>query len=460
MDSEALYLKLPIFAQQLACSFEGWRIQRTRFGPGFARALREAEERWKWDAARFENFRDERVRDMVRHAYRTTSFYRRAFDEQGIKPDSIRGLGDLYRLPIVGKSDVQQHIGDMTSDLVPSSQQISIHTSGTTGGGLRFTTTQSAVQEQWATWWRYRRLHGLVRLTWCGYFGGRSVVPLSQQRPPYWRINQPGHQILFSAYHLSPHALPNYIAILRERQPPWLHGYPSVLAVVATFMIERGLTLGYTPTHITTGAENLLPQQAAVIERAFGVAPLQHYGMAEAVANFSLCRQGRFHVDEDFAAVEFVPIPGILGHRVIGTNLTNLATPLLRYDVGDVVDLGEEQCDCGLPGRVVRSVDGRQEDHIVLRNGARLGRMDHIFKDMTAVREAQLYQNAPGVIRVRLVRNAWYGEKDEAMLLAEFRKRLGDEAEVKIDYVDQLSRTPRGKLRFVVSEIPESVSSV
>ena len=53
-------------------------------------------------------------------------------------------------------------------------------------------TTLAAIQEQWAIWWRYRRLHGLQFNTWCGYFGGRSVVPLTQKRPPLWRFNRAG----------------------------------------------------------------------------------------------------------------------------------------------------------------------------------------------------------------------------------------------------------------------------
>ena len=129
---------------------------------------------------------------------------------------------------------------------------------------------------------------------------------------------------------------------------------------------------------MTVGAENLLAQQAALIRQAFGVKPRQHYGMSEAVANFSECEQGRLHVDEDFAAVEFLPNPAG-GYKIIGTNLSNLATPLIRYEVGDVASLADAPCDCGRPGRVVAAVDGRKEDYVVLKNGSRLGRMDHIF---------------------------------------------------------------------------------
>src|SRR5690606_21955337 len=130
-------------------------------------------------------------------------------------------------------------------------------------------TTAQALQVQWATWWRYWRWHGIQPGTWCGYFGGRSVVPVRQKFPPYWRINYPGRQILFSAYHMNPGNLGHYMDELRNRRPPWLHGYPSQLALIASHMIDTGYDLGYQPQWVTVGAENLLPHQVTAIAAAF-----------------------------------------------------------------------------------------------------------------------------------------------------------------------------------------------
>lgn len=396
---------------------------------------------------------DQRLRAFIRHCAHTVPFYRRRFQECGISPDDIQTLTDLQRLPILTKQEVQDHYPEPVSEAVPKRQQIIIHTSGTTGAGLRFATTLRAIQEQRAIWWRYRRWHGLQPGTWCGYFGGRSVVPLSQTRPPFWRYNIPGKQIIFSAYYMSPTNMGYYVDELRRRRPPWLHGYPSLLALLAAYILESGTDLGYKVRWVTTGAENLLPHQADVIERAFGVRPKQHYGMAEAVANFSECEYRALHVDEDFAAVELIPNPDGPGFRVIGTNFTNLATPLLRYDVQDIVTVTDSECPCGRPGRLVASIDGRCKDYVILKNGARLGRMDHIFKDMVNIREAQIYQKTPGEIIIRVVRGSRYTETDERALIREARKRVGDDTETLIEYVDRLERSRAGKLRFVISEM-------
>lgn len=71
---------------------------------------------------------------------------------------------------------------------------------------------------------------------------------------------------------------------------------------------------------------------------------------------------------------------------------------------------------------VVRDIDGRKEDCIVLKNGTMLGRMDHIFKDLVNVREAQLYQSAAGKIEARVVKGTDYTGKDDAQLVCELKK--------------------------------------
>jgi len=372
-----------------------------------------------------------------------------------VRPEDITTFDDLDLLPTLTREEIQRCYPDIISRAVPQRQQVAASTSGSTGTGLRFVTTQAAVHSTWATWWRYRRWHGIELGTWCGHFGGRAVVPVSQAVPPFWRYNYPGRQILFSVYHMAPATLDAYVAELRRRRPPWLHGYPSALALLAAHMLDRRLELGYDVRWITTGAENLMPQQVTLLQRAFGVRPRQHYGMAESVANISECELGSLHVDEDYAAVEFIPNPDGPGHRIIGTSLTNLATPFLRYDVQDVAVLSNDGCPCGRPGRVVASLDGRAEDYVILKNGARLGRMYHVVAGLMNIREAQVYQRVPGEVVIRVVRGAGYGESDEAQLLDRVRHRVAGLAEVRVDYVDAVQRSRTGKLRFVVSDVPE-----
>jgi phenylacetate-CoA ligase len=336
-------------------------------------------------------------------------------------------------------------------------EAISCHTSGTTGSGLVFPVALSAEREQWAVWWRYRQSHGITRDTWCGYFGGRSIVPLSQKKPPYWRVNKPGRQLMFSAYHLGEKTAAEYVQALVNHKITWLHGYPSILALIASHVIDQKI-LPLPPVRvISTGAESLLPQQRDIIRKAFKAKVIQHYGQAEGVANISECEHGSLHVDEDFSLVEFIPIEDQNGlFRIVGTNWTNPAFPLIRYDTGDVARLGNTKCPCGSDWRVVDSIDGRKEDYLVLPNGVKIGRLDHIFKDLVNIREAQIVQREAGKAVFKIVKGSQYDRSgEEAKLLKEARQRLGDEIKIAFEYVDHIPHTASGKLRFVVSELQE-----
>ena len=449
-DLERVYARLPTPLQHLALSAEGWRVRRERTAnAGFARMLREVEARSAWSPADVRRLQDGRVRMLVGVAAERSPFWRRRIHDAGIRVDDVSSIDDLRSLPVLTKQDILD-AGDDATTRPP--RTTAAHTSGTTGGGFRFLTTPEAVQEQWAVWWRYRRWHGVQLDTPCGQFAGRSVVAVDRRSAPYWRYDLIGRRVLFSAYHLNESTAAAYAEVIRRRRLPWLHGYPSFIALLAGFVVEQGIDPGSSVTSITTGAENLLPVQADVIERAFGVRPTQHYGLAEAVANASECPSGRLHLDEDFAAVELVPREAGDGFRLIGTALSNTATPLLRYDTGDVVSsLGT--CGCGRPGRVVEAIDGRAEDYVVLGDGTLVGRLDHVFKDLTTIREAQIHQQVAGAVVLKVVRRPEFGPSDEARLLDEVRRRLGTSTTTEIEYVDALPRTSSGKLRLVVSAV-------
>ena len=346
-----LYDGLPVSLQHGVCCVAGANLERQRFGRGFRSALAAAEARSFATVEDAASYRDARLRAFVRHCAQSVPHYRGWFRDNGVNPDDIRTLSDLSALPVLTKDVVQRNVVDFQSSDVPKRQLVAMHTSGTTGAGLHFSTTTAAVQEQYAIWWRYRGWHGLRRRVWCGHFGGRSVVPLRQQRPPFWRYDLAGRRVLFSGYHMREEHLRSYVDELRRRELPWLHGYPSSLAALAAYVVDRGVDFPAHVRWITVGSENLLAQQAEVIERAFGVRPIQHYGLAEAVANISECERGALHIDEDFGAVELLPLPDGASYRLVGTNFTNLATPLLRYDTGDVITLDDVGCDCGRPGR-------------------------------------------------------------------------------------------------------------
>lgn len=453
IDKEKIYQHLPIPFQNLAVSIEGLRLKRRRYDDLYQEFHSRVVSRNFKSEDELLHFQAKRLREQFLWASRSP-YWQQRFSDYGVKINSQYSLDELAKLPILTKEEVKSRVSEIIIKERVGEKQISCHTSGTTGSGLIFPMTLTAEKEQWAVWWRYRLLHGIDFQTWCGYFGGRSLVPLSQTKEPYWRVNYWGRQLMFSAYHLKPETVPAYVRALKNNKIQWLHGYPSVLAMLAGIILDQGLSVPDIRV-VTTGAESLLPHQRDIISRAFGAQVFQHYGQAEGVANFSECKLGCMHVDEDYSIVELIPVSDQDDLCcIVGSSLSNKSFPLFRYDTGDLATISSERCSCGRLGRMVEDVDGRREDYILLPNGARVGRLDHIFKDLTRIREAQIYQNNQGAVLFRVVKGRGYDESgEERRMIEEARRRLGSEIDIDVEYLNQIPRTKAGKLRFVLSDL-------
>ena len=447
-----LYENSPIVLQNLACSIAGYQIQRRRYSREFYTFLSVAEENDKVNEEEFCKRRYFKLRQIINYSANNIPFYSRIFSQLKLDPREIKTVQDLSLLPIITKDQIIKGANSFKVDRLDSHSLLKEKTSGTTGAGMSFYTTQSAHRQQFAIWWRNYRRWGLTLGTPCSIFTGQTIVPIAQEVPPFWRYNFVANQIRYSIYHGSPLNLTSYLKHMSHKRLNWIHGYPSMLANVASFMLDKGFELPFVPKWITTGAENLMPAQKALITEAFKREPFEHYGQCEAVANISQAPCGRFHVDEDYSAVELVPTDKPNIFRLIGTSLSNFAMPFLRYDTNDLVTYTSEKCNCGLPGRVVDRIDGREEEYVILKNGTKVGRLDFIFKEALDVREAQIHQTKSGNIIVNIVRRLSYTDFSEKELINQFRERLGEYNKLEFNYVNEIPKPSSGKLRFVTRE--------
>lgn len=276
-------------------------------------------------------------------------------------------------------------------------------------------------------------------------------MSLNNTKPPYWRINRPGRQVMYSSHHLNAETVNYYYDDIKKRQLTWLHGYPSSASILSALIVENGLEPIDSVKWITTGAENLLEHHKAIIHKAFpNVIIRTHYGLTEGVSNLSQDKDGRWIIDDDFAYTEFIPVdendPTVC--RIVGTGFTNYAFPLVRYDTGD---LAKVEWEDGKPQ--ILEIYGRQEDYIELPNGVKLGRLDFIFKHCMNIKEAQIHQIRKDLIELRVVKDKNYTGKDEELLMKESSSRFGDDVELMITYCEKVERTKAGKVRFVVSDL-------
>src|SRR5436309_12639125 len=125
--------------------------------------------------------------------------------------------------------------------------------------------------------------------------------------------------------------------------------------------------------------------------------------------------------------------------------------PLLRYRTGDYARIVQgATCTCGRPFQVVEEVLGRTDDFVVTASGALAGRLDHVFKGLSHIVEAQILQETDGSIRVLVVPGERFTATMRETIRANVRQRVG-ELSVDVEEVEAIPRGVNGKFRAVIS---------
>lgn len=434
-----IYLKSPIWLQQILINIEGYRIKKRRFGEVFHTSLNESR---KQDAF----IVDHKQLQIFMSASVNVPYWSKQFKKYDVNIESKDLTLEIKKLPILSKSFVKENT-DLFINKKYAGNAFWSSTSGTTGSPLRFPYTKNIENKLWAVWERNRRLHGIEENTWMGWFGGKTIVDINQNKPPYWRTCYPLKQVMFSGYHLNDKTVIDYFNKLKKSKITWIHSYPSQIALFASLIKEK--KLGFLPDLkiITLGSESLLSHQEKLIKDVFNCKIIQHYGQGEGVAVINQDAELDFYPEQNFSFVEFEPADDVKTQfKIIGTNYNNLSFPLIRYDTGDLAKID-------INGSIA-SIDGRVEDYVFLPNGNKIGRMDHIFKNLNNIKESQLYQDDKNSLTIRVVKGTGFDdEKDTKTLLNSARERMGDDIQINIEFFDSIPRTKNGKLRFVISKI-------
>jgi phenylacetate-CoA ligase len=142
--------------------------------------------------------------------------------------------------------------------------------------------------------------------------------------------------------------------------------------------------------------------------------------------------------------------------RLVVTSFTTSGTPLIRYDIGDSIELSDEICTCGNNNPLVKEIFGRIDDYIYSpENGkVNLGNISNTLKDTKGVVKFQAIQNKIDEVSIRIqVDNLVYNKKIENIFMNNWRDRLGDKMNIDFKYVDTISVEKSGKFRFVKNNI-------
>ena len=399
------------------------------------------------------------LRALVRHAHAHVPLYQRLFAEAGFSPDMLDDWDDLSKLPILTKPDLRTAT---RADLIAKDNRDDIRwlaSSGSTGIPASMARTEESL-------WHYMACNTALYYDWCQgrplsnglYLVDKSRDSIDFATADLLRTTVPDSRILSA---LEPVAKLTHE--LLGIAPEFISSYPSTLRSLALDLRAQNRVVSKTRLiHLTS--EMLDAHTRHLLGQTFPNARLiETYTSTEGGLVAWQCMHGwRWHIAEANVLCEIVddngqPTTG-LGHIVI-TDLTNTATPILRYrGLGDLARWEPEPCPCGSSARSIRHIEGRSAAMLHTRGGALISPyvVINAIEEVPGLAQYQIVQKQPGMLEVRVVADAG-GSRNRVEMGVQnaLEAALAGAADLQITFVSKIAApTASHKVPLVISELP------
>jgi phenylacetate-CoA ligase len=418
----------------------------------------------------------EAVRRLLYHAYETVPYYRNLLIGLGLHPSDFRALADLERLPVLTKADIRKHAADLRSTGFADQPLHRKKTSGSTGVPLEIVVNAESIQ--WKTACTIRSDE------WSGWKLGRRVAKV-WGNPEYRQQGLKGRirNILvdraryLDTIGLDEQRMRAFASSLSRKQPSLLFGHAHSLYLFACY-VNKKFAGAIQPDGIISTAMLLHDWQRVVIERAFDCPVTNRYGCEEVSLIACECERHRgLHLNADSLYAEVLndrpaanhsPVPpweaaprlhgqgqGLEGSLVV-TDLTNLAMPLIRYKVGDVVVSSPRRCPCGRGLPLLEKVEGREADYVLTPQGKLISGIsltENFALHIRGAAQVQIVQESERCLRLRMVPDESFGQESRWQIDQLVQEMFGPEMECKVDLVEAIPQEPSGKYRFCISNV-------
>lgn len=457
---EKNYSNFPVWVQNLFVTVQGFLFRRRRFNKNFYHQLSAAINRSTLDFEELKLYQLARAREFLRHAQTTSPYWKEQFEKINFAWEDFNALDDIRNLPILEKDELRNRALDIKSNFFNEQHLELVHTSGTSGKPLTVWLADKDTQERQAILFRMFNLFGIKPFEKSVRFSGRTLFQNSIKNRKFWRYNAAINQLLMSSYDLHPDNMQDYVNKLIKFNPTLIDGYPSSIFILAKYINRTSQSGLIKPKAIMTTAETLEDYQRSEISLAFGgCSVINQYASSEGAPFITQDLNGEMVVNIDTGIFEFVKPgtdiiakPGEIAEMLV-TSFTTHGTPLIRYRIGDTVQLtvDEKFSNCwNMP--IVSKVLGRQEDVLYTKERGFIPSLNKVFSVAPlTIKEAQIVQVDIDLVEFRIVidKTRNFEMKDLDRPIKELRDRLGN-IEIRVKLVERLERGANGKLRAVV----------
>lgn len=386
------------------------------------------------------NLQQEKLKTMINYAYDHCEYYRESFLKANIKPEDIKTIHDLKKVPILTKNDIRNNFHKICS----SDRKAFLHTeytSGTTGKALK------VIRDLYSINYENAAISRIYK--WAGYEKGDRIAYI---RGYDCDINY--YSFLNKILYINACNLTNILEetynLLIKYNIKFIYSVSSTAELLSSYIInfkKNPIKL----KGIITSSETLTPIIREKVNKAFQCKVYDYYGNTERVAMIANCSEEKYHLILDYGA-EYLRHISDNYYEIISTNLFNYSMPIINYATGDIVEIENEVCKCGRPYPVIKNIIGRKSNYLTISGkkvySATLSNVYHGIKDNNII-QSQFIQETDGKVTLNVVLEDKNNLKSLNVILDNF-KTWFDYHDLNIIICDNLVKSKSGKIEFII----------
>ncbi len=455
------YKQTPAGLRKVIAVFYNLIPNPIRYGSHYRRFQELVNESKKWTRHQIEQYQVQQINSLLEISKKNVPYYQKTLKSLKLPIKSLKEFADS--VPFVTKEELRGHYQDFINPGIPESKTLVCATGGTTAEPLKIRYEKGVnrtkelvfMNDQWS---RIGFKDNDLRVIF------RSTLVRGRAQRKHWSFDPIKNRYYFSSFDLSDDIIDQYIARMNQIKPKFLHVYPSVLTIIASYMKKKRISCDFVQG-IFSGSENTFPSQIELFKEVFNARIFRWYGLAEGSALAGSCEYNYYYhcypsysftelIDKNGGQVRDLDKTG----EIVGTSFHNYAMPLIRYKTADFAVYGGEQCrECGRIGLLFKEINGRAQEVIFDKSGNRYSLGPFIFgiheEFWSNVKAIQFEQFEKGKLVLRAVSNNVGYKNLEQYLKEKFIPRFSNNFDVEIIPVDNIKRTNTGKHRYLIQHI-------
>lgn len=417
---------------------------RWHFGKDYDWATSIIERCEKWSIEELSEYQDKQLKKLLSRASEIP-----VYNEKG-------SIVDITEIIPINKDGLREYSDNVKKQDIVRFKAESVYTGGSTGEPLKVYLDKKGLALQKATRVLHDRLITKMRNPRQVQFRGARLDPILPGDSIYAVKNFRGNILYLNSFTISKETANEFYTAWNNFKPELIFAYPSTLATFASFARMDNKNI-HSPKAIITSSETLKSDQRNLVEAVLGTSIHDFYGLSECECIAFEKGDDGYTVDAHVCYVELLvgdrpAEPGELAEIVI-THLHNYSLPILRYRTNDYA-IGSENGQLPNGGWFkLSSINGRAQENLIAYDGTIMSIASfNMHTDYwIGVLAYQIIQIKPGEVHLKLKVATGLSGKQKELIENEVSEKFRGRMKFKLDLVNRLYRTQRGKTPLVLS---------